>query len=668
MDEVGKAPSHQSHLLAQERKRRSFDLEELTIFLNGGADSYKSKKEMEAIVLKDPILRQDDLHFLSHEEEYRFSLQRSKRAIELLRELKLEWGSAKANKFWQAAESESFPVGLNLHMFTHALASQGTKEQVDFWVPLAKDFRIIGCYAQTELGHGSFLRGLETRAEYDQTTQEFILNTPTLTSMKWWPGSLGKTATHALVIARLYMAGRERGIHMFIMQLRDMETHQPLPGITVGNIGPRVGYNPNDNGFLGLKNVRIPRMHMLMRFAEVTPDGRYASLTRAAKPSYGTMVWIRAGLVTSRAVKLSKAVTIAIRYSAVRQQGHIDDKAGEVAVLDYVSQQHLLFPLLAASLAYLHVGRWLYAEYERYRPDNAMQAAEMHANSSTLKALSAYVATKGIETCRRACGGHGYSRFSGLPHIYKYATAAETYEGEAMVLHLQTGRFLMKALRLFKSGQTLTGTIKYLSHWLTVASDTSPIVPAGKSLADLFVLSNVFECAAARLIALAGQKLEHFLKQDGLSKEQAMNRAAPWLVRASEAHGEALFLVRFASIGDAKLSRPAKEMLKNCALLYGLWRIEENTMFFMETGTLTPGNVQSAREHISELLALLRPDVVSLVDAFDHPDEVLHSALGAYDGDVYKRMYDYAKREPLNKTEVADGIHEYLKPLMKSKV
>jgi acyl-CoA oxidase len=38
---------------------------------------------------------------------------------------------------------------------------------------------------KTELGHGTFLRGLETRATYDPKTQEFILESPSLTAYKW---------------------------------------------------------------------------------------------------------------------------------------------------------------------------------------------------------------------------------------------------------------------------------------------------------------------------------------------------------------------------------------------------------------------------------------------------------------------------------------------------
>jgi acyl-CoA oxidase len=45
--------------------------------------------------------------------------------------------------------------------------------------------------------------GLETTATFDAKTDEFILNTPSPTATKWWPGELGFTANHALVFARI---------------------------------------------------------------------------------------------------------------------------------------------------------------------------------------------------------------------------------------------------------------------------------------------------------------------------------------------------------------------------------------------------------------------------------------------------------------------------------
>lgn len=60
----------------------------------------------------------------------------------------------------------------------------------------------------------------------------------------------------------------------------------------------------------------------------------------------------------------------------------------------------------------------------------------------------------------------------------------------------------------------------------------------------------------------------------------------------------------------------------------------------------------------------IRPNAVALVDAFDHTDDYLGSALGRYDGDVYTHLYKGAFKESLNDTVVVDGYQEYLKPLL----
>ena len=54
-----------------------------------------------------------------------------------------------------------------------------------------------------------------------------------------------------------------------MVQIRDEETHMPLPGVKVGEIGPKLGFNTVNNGFLGFENVRIPRNMMLMKNAQV---------------------------------------------------------------------------------------------------------------------------------------------------------------------------------------------------------------------------------------------------------------------------------------------------------------------------------------------------------------------------------------------------------------
>ena len=61
--------------------------------------------------------------------------------------------------------------------------------------------RIIGTYAQTEIGHGTDVSGMLTTATFDKETDQFIIDTPDIKATKWWPGELGNFATHAIVIA-----------------------------------------------------------------------------------------------------------------------------------------------------------------------------------------------------------------------------------------------------------------------------------------------------------------------------------------------------------------------------------------------------------------------------------------------------------------------------------
>ena len=108
----------------------------------------------------------------------------------------------------------------------------------------------MGCYAQTELGHGSNVAGLETTATLDLETDEFVIHSPTITSTKYWPGGLGLWSNHALVFARCIVNDNDYGIAPYIVPIRDMETHLPLKGVQVGDIGTKFGYGSKDNGWL----------------------------------------------------------------------------------------------------------------------------------------------------------------------------------------------------------------------------------------------------------------------------------------------------------------------------------------------------------------------------------------------------------------------------------
>ena len=41
------------------------------------------------------------------------------------------------------------------------------------------------------------------------------------------------------------------------------------------------------------------------------------------------------------------------------------------------------------------------------------------------------------------------------------------------------------------------------------------------------------------------------------------------------------------------------------------------------------------------------------------------SALGAYDGNAYERLFEFAKNSSFNKTDVHEGAEKYLKPFIR---
>lgn len=50
--------------------------------------------------------------------------------------------------------NETPPIGLHSAMFLPTLEHQCSPEQKTIWVPLARENKILGTYAQTEIGHG----------------------------------------------------------------------------------------------------------------------------------------------------------------------------------------------------------------------------------------------------------------------------------------------------------------------------------------------------------------------------------------------------------------------------------------------------------------------------------------------------------------------------------
>lgn len=214
-----------------------------------------------------------------------------------------------------------------------------------------------------------------------------------------------------------------------------------MPGITIGEIGNKVGMNTVNNGFLAFNNVRLPLKNMLMKNAKLTEDGVFTK-PKSSVLTYGTMMFVRVVIIKDMASYLSKAVTIALRYSMVRRQSPIEPNKPEPKIIEHVTQQYKIFPAIAKVIVFKITAEFLWEMYNQVTHDldkgDLERLPELHALSCCLKAVCTDEASKAVETLRLACGGHGYLNSAGFQDIYGMVTAAQTYEGTKILTHFSS--------------------------------------------------------------------------------------------------------------------------------------------------------------------------------------------------------------------------------------
>lgn len=366
---------------------------------------------------------------------------------------------------------------------------------------------------------------------------------------------MGHSSNYALTFAQLYTQGKCHGVHAFLVQIRDEETFKPMKGVTVGEIGTKVGFNSVNNGFLGFDNVRIPLDHMMMKNAKVSPSGEYKK-EKSSVLAYGTMTYIRVGIVLEQTMFLSHAATIATRYSVVRRQSPIDPDLPEPQIIDHVTQQMKIFPVIAKVIVFKSVAEFLWNTYTEVTAElakgNLTRLPELHAISCCLKAVCTNEAAQAVETCRLACGGHGYLSSAGFSDIYKTVTAAQTYEGENTVLLLQTARYLMKSWGQALEGKKLTPSVEYLKNYVNRGTkrETWDGSPNG--------VLRAMQSTSAGKIAAAYNRLQKRMKYCSL--EEATNQTGIELTKAAEMHCQ-VFLLHSASIMINKATKTVSPAL-----------------------------------------------------------------------------------------------------------
>jgi acyl-CoA oxidase len=646
-DELKPASPGGPEILAKERGRSKINVPQLANHLLHRGDHLKRQAKILSILEKRPLFSKKNQLNLARPDRYHLSLARSKELRRL--SLQHDW-DLEDYKVAQFLVDEVSPYALHTVMFMTSIREQANEEQLKEWMPRVESWEIIGCYGQTELGHGSNVRGIETLATYNPETRDFTIHSPTLTAAKWWNGSLGRTANHAIIVAQLLLPENGKlksfGPHQFVAQIRDMKTNKPLEGIVIGDIGPKVGYAGMDNGYMLFKNYKIPHKALLSKYTGVSIDGKYIAPKNQAVV-YGSMTFVRASIIMGARFTLARACTIAVRYLSIRRQFADRDNGGpEVAVLDYPSVQIRILPLLAATYAMHYTGEAMFNLYWNTRADieqrgDLSRLAELHAASSGLKSACTLITADGSEVCRRALGGHGFSAASGMIPLNTDRLDSPTVEGDSFMLSQQTAAYLIKRMTESVAGKTSEQIDSQFHAYLKDGSSAKYDIYRNEA--------DIVKTFKDRVSYLAYEAYKN-----RIVKKQSWTSMMVQLHRLAIVHSESILVENFynAVFTDAPnppINDTTRAALQDLFRLFSFTTIDAKSAEFILSGALEVSHLHDLTPKIQQLLSAVRPHAVSLVDAWSIPDYLLDSALGKEDGDVYNTLWKKAHLEnPLN--------------------
>ena len=501
----------------------------------------------------------------------------------------------------------------------------GTEKHHKKYIKSIGTLDLPGCFAMTETGHGSNVKGIETTATYNHKTRSITINTPNELAKKEYIGNAAAHGQMATVFAKLIVDGKDYGVSALVVPLRD-KSGKTAEGVTIEDCGRKMGLNGVDNGKIHFNNVTIPYDNLLDRFASITEDGVFASPIASDNRRFftmlGTLVGGRIGIPRSGLSASKAGLTIAIRYGDKRPQ--FGPEGGtEVPILNYRTHQRRLIPLLANAYA-LHFSLRYLTDRFLNRSEKDMQ--EIEALAAGLKSFATWNATSTLQECREACGGKGYLSENRIDRLKNDTEIYTTFEGDNTVLLQLTAKGRLSEFKQEFGSMNLFGVLNYVADQAaTSITELNPFTTRNtdeEHLLDFQFHMNAFEYRERDILMSAAKRLKKLIT-GGMDSFDAFNVSQRHLIEVGLAHVERVILEQFIKQIARTTDAGVKAVLTKLCQLFALSQMEKNKGWYLESGYMEPAKTKAIRKLVNQLCWDIRQEAVPLVDAFKIPESCL---------------------------------------------
>lgn len=532
--------------------------------------------------------------------------------------------------------------GVQFGLFGGAVTNLGTSWHHDTFMPDIISMKILGCFAMTELGHGSDVAGIETTITYIPETDEYEVLSETPQATKAYIGSAARDGSMAVVFGQLLVRGRNHGVHAILVPIRDGDGSD-LPGVTTGDQGLKGGLLGVDNGTIRFERVRVPRRMLLDRYGGVDAAGAYhAEIDNPNRRFFtmlGTLVRGRVCIAAGGGIAARRALSIATRYSLKRRQFTAPDRPDGVVLLDYLTHQRRLLPAIARAYAFGFAQNELTAALVRIQGGGShteRDQRELETRAAGLKATVTRFANDTIQMCREACGGAGYMSCNGLVGLRADADIFATFEGDNTVLLQLVAKALLTEYKQVWGDLDRVGMVQATARVVgqTVLERTTAGVlierlvatarrrPEELALVDRGWHALMFEERERHSLESLARRIRRGPRNDF----EAVNRLQDHMLFVAKAHLERVTLEAFIAGIEACSDPEARSTLERLCSLYALSSINDDRAWFLEHSRISTGRAKAVGAQMIALAAELRPGALALVEGLGIPESWLGAA------------------------------------------